>query len=60
MSRIYDYYNSLNSQTQEQMEYEWQEHLLENDWGSGEDKIKITDNMFFEFVAEKSSAKEKR
>jgi len=37
----------------ESLEQAWEEHIANNDWGSGEDRITITDQMFFEFVEEK-------
>lgn len=49
MSKTYEYY--LNNQ--EEIENQWEEHLYSNDWGSGEDKIQITDEMFWEFVEDK-------
>jgi hypothetical protein len=49
MSRVYEYYLSM----QEELDEQWQDYVYENDWGSGEDKITITDDMFFEFVEEK-------
>jgi hypothetical protein len=39
----------LDAQLESEIEEAWQEHLLENDWGSGKDRIKITDEMYNEF-----------
>lgn len=36
----------------DRLEEEWEEHLYSNDWGSGEDKINITNEMFWEFIEE--------
>lgn len=30
----------------------WSEYLSFGEWGSGEDRIEITDDMFWEFVEE--------
>lgn len=46
---VVEYYN----QNQEELEQSWAEYLGEGEFGSGEDKIKITDEMFWEFVEEK-------
>ena len=35
---------------QDWLEDGWSEYLIENDWGSGEDKIKISEDMFWEWV----------
>jgi hypothetical protein len=35
---------------QEEVETAWREYISSQDWGSGEDLIKITDEMFWEFV----------
>ncbi len=48
MSKVYEYY----LQNQEELDNEWEIYIIENDWGSGEDRIKITDEMFMEFVEE--------
>ena len=42
------YYND----NQSLLETEWENHLSSNDWGSGQDSIPITDEMFWEFVEE--------
>lgn len=41
---------SFYDHNQEFCEEKFAEHVIENDWGSGEDKITITDDMFWEFV----------
>lgn len=28
----------------------WEDYIMNKEWGSGEDRIKITDSMFWEFV----------
>lgn len=43
---LLEFYN-LN---QEDIDSHWEEYIFENEWGSGEDRIKITDLMFWEFV----------
>lgn len=35
---------------QDLLEDEWEEYVVEHDWGSGEDKIKITDEIFWDFI----------
>ena len=52
MSKVYEYYLNF----QEELENDWQEYIIENDWGSGQDKITITDEMFMEFVEERMEA----
>jgi len=48
MSKVYEYY----LQNQEELEAEWADYVISHDWGSGEDKIKITDDIFFEWVSD--------
>jgi len=47
---IEDFYH----QHQEEIDNQWQDHIYSNDWGSGEDRIRITDEMFWEFVEERA------
>lgn len=43
-----EYYNK----NQDYIELLWEEHVISNDWGSGEDKIQITDEIFWEWLEE--------
>ena len=45
-TKVQRYYDK----NQEYLDEAWQEYLANDDWGSGEDTIKITDDMFWEFV----------
>jgi len=49
MSKVYEFY----SQFQDELEKEWEEYLADGEWGSGEDKINITDKMFWEFIEDR-------
>ena len=48
MSKVYQYYLD----NQEELETNFEEYISYKDWGSGDDKIKITDELFFEWVAD--------
>lgn len=39
-------------ENQEELETLWEEHLSYGEWGSGLDSIRITEDMFWEFVEE--------
>jgi len=38
---------------QDELDAEWEDYLSYGEWGSGEDQIKITNEMFWEFIEEK-------
>lgn len=38
---------------QDEIEKSWEEYIVDNEWGSGLDTIKITDDIFWEFVEKK-------
>jgi hypothetical protein len=46
VDKLFHYY----AERCDEIETAWHEYIRENDWGSGEDVIKIDDNMFWEFV----------
>jgi hypothetical protein len=48
MSKVYQYYLD----NQETLENDFTDYISYKDWGSGDDKIKITDEIFFEWVAD--------
>lgn len=48
MSKVYQYYLD----NQDELHADFEEYIFEHDWGSGDDKIKITDEIFFEWVAD--------
>ena len=43
------------SDNQDEIETLWEIHLSEGEWGSGYDRINITDKMFWEFVEDLGS-----
>ena len=45
---VTEFYNQ-NDEVLEQM---WEEHVATEDWGSGSDRIEITDAMFWDFVSD--------
>jgi len=49
MSKIHDYYEA----NEDILANSWAEYLSYAELGSGEDKIKITEEMFWEFIEEK-------
>ena len=56
-TKLENFYN----QNQTEVEIAWAEHLSEGEFGSGEDTIKITDDMFWEFVEDfQDKAKESK
>lgn len=42
--------DAFYTNNQDQLEGAWEDYISEGEWGSGEDKINITDGMFWEFV----------
>ena len=45
--------NELNEYYENNMDQvleDWETYICENEWGSGEDKIKINDGIFWDFV----------
>ena len=41
---------------QDELEKEFEIYVTEKEWGSGEDRIRITEDTFWEFVEEKLEA----
>lgn len=37
-------------QNEDALNAEWEEYISFQEWGSGQDRIKITDHMFFEWA----------
>jgi hypothetical protein len=48
-NEAYNYY----LENEEDVDFEWEEHIGSGEWGSGEDEIKISEDMFWEFVEER-------
>ena len=46
ITSVEEYYNA----NQDILDEAYQEYINSNDWGSGKDKIKLTDEHFWEFV----------
>lgn len=42
---------------QDSLDNAWIEHISCGEWGSGEDRINITDEMFWEFIEDKMESK---
>jgi hypothetical protein len=53
MLKVNDEVREFYEENQEELENDFENYVLENEWGSGEDKIRITDTVFWEFVEEK-------
>lgn len=49
MNKELERFYNANNEVLEQM---WEEHVATGEWGSGSDRITITDDMFWEFVGE--------
>lgn len=43
---LYNFYAS----NMDDIEESWAQHVSESEWGSGEDEISITEDMFWEYV----------
>lgn len=46
MSEIYEFYYD----NQDLLEEMWEDYITSNDWGSGEDRINLTEDIFWEFI----------
>ena len=47
-----DKLNNFYNNNQDELEREWELYIYDREWGSGEDKITITEGMFWEWVEE--------
>jgi hypothetical protein len=53
MSKVLEQFYLEN---QDFLEEAWTEHIVAGEWGSGEDRLNITDDMFWEWVEEQHDA----